>query len=574
LIGFTGEVEMKTAVAYCRYSTDLQKETSIDDQIALCEQIAAREGFKITKVYTDSAKTSATMIDRDGLLALMRAAQSRQFEAVITESPDRLSRDTEDLAGIFKRLKFAEINIIDIKGEVTDIDVGVRGIMGPIFMKDLAAKIRRGINGRVRKGLIPGTLTYGYRLVVAENGERKKGEREIDPQEAMIVRRIFEEYASGKPPRQIALDLTREGIPTPRGNSEWNHNSIAARSKGRAGMINCQLYIGKLIWNVNKSVLNPHTGRKIQRKSKPDDVMVADVPHLRIIDQALWDRAQRVQGTRSGSRRKSGATPNFRTRENHLLGGMLVCEKCGQRMIVMQTGRNDARVACSAAHARTTCEHKRSYSLRKLERAVLDGMKEKLTNTKALVQFTKDYHARWAERQKEVRTERDKVQRELNRVTVQIDRYVTAIGETDQPVKGLVDKIKTLEAERVGLEGRLELIDAETGGAKNVVKLFPATLDRFRDNIEAIHAALTGEEDAQTPVFREAFRNLFERITVHETRPKEDYEVTPFARISAILGVELFRKGRTPEEMLAEQGVNSGFINDNQDSQFCQTGLY
>jgi DNA invertase Pin-like site-specific DNA recombinase len=288
LIGFT-EGKMKTAVAYCRYSTDLQKETSIEDQAALCEQIAAREDCKIVKVYTDRAKSSASMIDRDGLLDLMRAAQRREFEVVITESPDRLSRDPEDLPGIYKRLKFAEINIYDPKGEVTDIDIGVRGIMGPMFMKDLAAKIRRGINGRVRKGLIPGVRAYGYRIVAG-----KPGEREINADEAKIVHRIFEEYANGVPPRQIALDLTREGVPTPRGNAEWNHNTIAARSKERGGMIGCQLYIGKLIWNVNRSILNPHTGRKIQRKSKPDDIMVTDVPHLRIIDQDLWDRAHKV----------------------------------------------------------------------------------------------------------------------------------------------------------------------------------------------------------------------------------------------------------------------------------------
>jgi site-specific DNA recombinase len=167
------------------------------------------------------------------------------------------------------------------------------------------------------------------------------------------------------------------------------------------------------------------------------------------------------------------------------------------------------------------------------------------------------------------------VQRGLTRVTIQIDRYVTAIGETDQPVKGLVDKIKTLEAERVGLEGRLALIDAENGGATNVVTLLPVTLDKFRDNIETIHAALTGElEGERAEPFRAAFRNLFEKVVVHETRPMERYEVTPFARISAILGVELFRKRRTPEEMLSEQWVNSGLISANQDSQFCQTGLY
>jgi DNA invertase Pin-like site-specific DNA recombinase len=145
----------------------------------------------------------------------MRAAQHRQFQAVVPESPDRLSRDTEDLAGIFKRLKFAEIDIYDIKGEV--IDIGVRGIMGPLFMKDLSNKIRRGINGRIRKGLVPGVLTYGYRLVNDEKGERKKGEREIDPEQAEVVRRIFREYADGKPPREIALGLTRDGIKSPRG---------------------------------------------------------------------------------------------------------------------------------------------------------------------------------------------------------------------------------------------------------------------------------------------------------------------------------------------------------------------
>jgi hypothetical protein len=158
---------------------------------------------------------------------------------------------------------------------------------------------------------------------------------------------------------------------------------------------------------------------------------------------------------------------------------------------------------------------------------------------------------------------------------VQIDRYITAIGETDRPVKGLVDKIKTLEAERVGFEGRLALIDAEHGGGK-VFQLFPEeAFSRFRTNIEAIHAALTGDMEVEkSEPFRAAFRYLWEKIVVHETRPQEDYEVTPYARISAILGVELFRKGRTPEEMLKEQGLNSGLISGNQDSQFCQTGLY
>jgi hypothetical protein len=152
---------------------------------------------------------------------------------------------------------------------------------------------------------------------------------------------------------------------------------------------------------------------------------------------------------------------------------------------------------------------------------------------------------------------------------------VTAIGEADEPVKGLVDKIKALEIDRVALEARLKLIDVESDGANGVVSLHPVALDRFRENIETIYAALTGGLPAEKAApFRAAFRNVFDRIVVHETVRKQPYAVTPYARLSAILGIELFPKGRTAEEMLAEQGVKSSLTGEGKDSQFCQTSLY
>jgi DNA invertase Pin-like site-specific DNA recombinase len=559
---------MKTAVAYARYSTDIQKDTSIEDQLALCERIAARDGFTITKVYTDRAKSSATMFDRDGLLALMKSAQRREFRAVITECPDRLSRDIEDLPAIYKRLTFAEIKIHDLKGEVTGIDIGIRGIMGPIWMKDLANKVRRGMDGRVRKGLIPGTLTYGYRLGASP------GVREIDEEHAEVVRRIFREYAAGRPPRQIAFDLSRDGIKAPRSDGGWNVQTISGKSKGRAGMIGCSLYAGRLVWNVNRSVANPHTGRKVQRPGKPDDLMETEVPHLRIIDQDLFDRAQEMLARRTARHARRREPANMRTAQEHLLAGLLVCETCNGPMVVMQTTADDVRVRCSAAHNRGACDHRKSYSMGKLERVVLDGMKDMVADPQALFEYTKTYHARWAERAKETRADREKVQREVNRLTVMIDRYVSAIGESDRPaIKGIMAKLDQLETERVGLQGRLDLIDAESGGASNVVSLHPAALDAFRQNIEAIHDALSGGI-GERPRFRAAFRNIFERFVVHPTGKRRNYEVTPYARLSAILGVDLFPKGRTAAEMLAEQGVNAGLISGGRDSQFCQTSLY
>src|SRR5882757_6036690 len=98
--------KQKTAVVYARFSSDLQRDRSIDDQVSLCEQIARREGYKIVQVFNDRAKSGASMFERDGLLDLMAGAKKRSFDAVIAESLSRLSRDQEDMPAIFKRLRF------------------------------------------------------------------------------------------------------------------------------------------------------------------------------------------------------------------------------------------------------------------------------------------------------------------------------------------------------------------------------------------------------------------------------------------------------------------------------------
>lgn len=133
----------KTAAIYARFSSDLQNDRSIDDQFSLCRTYAAREGFNVIREFEDRAKSAASLFDRDGLLELMTAAKARQFEAIIVESLDRLSRDQEDLAGLFKRMKFFNIELRTVnEGVATDMHVGLRGIIGSVYLKDLAAKVR------------------------------------------------------------------------------------------------------------------------------------------------------------------------------------------------------------------------------------------------------------------------------------------------------------------------------------------------------------------------------------------------------------------------------------------------
>ncbi|MCG2668760.1 recombinase family protein [Bradyrhizobium sp. GCM10023182] len=545
---------MKTAVAYARFSSDLQKDRSIDDQVALCENIAKQHGYRIAKVYSDRAKSAATLFERDALLELMKDVKAGKFSAVVCESLDRISRDQEDLAGIFKRLQFREIKLLTGEGETSSIHVGVRGIVGSMFLTDLGNKVKRGHNGRVREGKFPGAVTYGYSRVPG-----KPGVREIHPEHSKVVLRVFREYASGKTTREIAAGLTRDGILTPSGGKHWNHQTFTGGRGGKRGMIGNQIYIGRLIWNANRSVLDPDSGKKLKRRGKPEDVITVEVPHLRIVPQELWDAANSVCTSRAEAKFGAGGKRPQRigyrpySRE-HLLAGLLSCGSCGGHMRIAQVSRDGGpRVACAAAHQLGTCQHRKSYDMKVLEETVLAGIKAHLTSPEALKEFTKGYHAGWAERQREMRSDRENTQRALNRATVAIDRVVTAITESDEPVKALTEKLRRLETERAGLEEKLRLIESD-GGA-NVVSLHPASIGKFATSIDALHAALTrgGDPVALAP-FRSAFRNVFDRIVVHPTGKRMPYEITPYARLSAIIGVELFPKVRSTEEILKEQG--------------------
>jgi site-specific DNA recombinase len=143
------------------------------------------QGYKVAEVFIDRKVSGESMFERDGLLALMQAAKNRSFDAVIVESLSRLSRDQADMPAIHKRLKSNDIKIIDTNGEVTEIHVGVGSIVNSQFIKSLRISVQRSLNGRVRDGLIPGRLTFGYSRC------SKACERDIDPDEAKIVLRIF-----------------------------------------------------------------------------------------------------------------------------------------------------------------------------------------------------------------------------------------------------------------------------------------------------------------------------------------------------------------------------------------------
>lgn len=286
---------MKVAL-YARYSSDNQRDASIEDQLRLCRARADREGWKIVDSYTDRAISGASLL-RPGVQELIADGLKRRFDLILTESLDRLSRDQEDIAGFYKRMRFVGINIVTLsEGEVSELHIGLKGTMGALYLKDLADKTRRGLRGRVEDGKSGGGLCYGYDVVKQfdTSGEAIRGDRTINQAEADVVRRIFADYLAGQSSRTIAMTLNREGVSGPQGG-EWGPSTIHGNPKRGVGILNNELYVGKLVWNRLRYIKDPDTGKRVSRLNPESERVIQDVPELRIVEQDVWDATKERQ---------------------------------------------------------------------------------------------------------------------------------------------------------------------------------------------------------------------------------------------------------------------------------------
>lgn len=117
------------AAIYARFSSEMQREASIDDQVRVCTAHLERDGWSVVETYADHAVSGATAL-RSGHQALLRDARARRFDLVIAESLDRFSRDQEYIAAFYKLMSFAGIAVVTLAdGAITELHVGLKGTL-------------------------------------------------------------------------------------------------------------------------------------------------------------------------------------------------------------------------------------------------------------------------------------------------------------------------------------------------------------------------------------------------------------------------------------------------------------
>ena len=383
------------AAIYARYSTENQREASIDDQVRVCRAHADREGWSVVEIFADYAISGATA-HRPQFQALLAAGRAGRFDVVVAEALDRLSRDQEHIAGFYKQLTFADVKLVTIaEGLVNELHVGLKGTMSAMFLKDLAQKTHRGIEGRIRAGQSGGGMSFGYRAPrrLRTDGTLVSGELEIVPVEAAIIQRLFIEYAGGVSPRSLAKTFNSEGIAGPRGG-RWTASLLLGNGTRETGMLRNRLYAGERVWNRQRFIKDPMSGKRVSRPNPRAAWIVMQVPELRIIEPTLWAQVQaRLEtGRRSvavtddrsgplgGQPETMGSRIGRARRPPWLLSGLVRCGLCNGPMSVVANG---GRLGCANRRERGTCSNSRTLLRDKLLERVFVGLKAPAARTGA-----------------------------------------------------------------------------------------------------------------------------------------------------------------------------------------------
>ena len=368
--------------------------------------------------------------------------------------------------------------------------------MGALYLKDLAQKTRRGLEGRVRQGLSGGGLCYGYDVAA------RTGERTVNSAEAESVRRVFREFAAGMSPRAIAAGLNRDGIKGPRGTA-WGASTIYGNWRRGTGLLNNKLYVGRLVWNRQRFVKDPETGRRQARPNPPEEWVIEEVPPLRIVDDALWEEVKaRQKATRSTVVENREVRSERARRPIYLFSGLLRCGACGGGYVLVGA----RHYGCANSRNRGTCTNRLTIRRDVLEATVLGGLREHLMHPDLVAEFVAEYQREWNRLRKETLGARTGLEAELKAIEREIRNIVEAV-KAGLFAPAMKEEMATLEARQVELRARLEEAPADAPMA-----LHPGLAEVYRRKVAELSAALN--DPALRQQAAEALRGVVEAITL------------------------------------------------------------
>lgn len=387
------------AAIYARFSSENQREQSIEDQVRVCRDFARRDGITVLDehIYFDEAQSGAIRA-RPGLEALKKAAEAKQFDVLLVDDSSRLSRDNQHFNTLLCLFQYWGTRLIsvsdglDMREEHAKVAYQFRGIINELYLTDLKKKTHRGQMGQVLRGFAVGCRGYGYTSVPdGESKYDKKGRLRADgfklvvvPEEARVVQRIYRAFIDGTSITQLANDLNEEKVPTKvklRGG--WNVSTLSRILKD-------EKYTGTFVWNRTTSVKDPLTGR-LKKVDRPKEEWVTQQrEEMRVISDAeraaadlRWKEIDGVFPSKKGKKGFQGKRLSYvDSHPTHLLSGGLRCGACSGAMALV-SGKGSGYYGCLNAQ-RKSCTNKVLIARKRLEDKLVAALHEEVLKPEVL----------------------------------------------------------------------------------------------------------------------------------------------------------------------------------------------
>jgi site-specific DNA recombinase len=463
----------RMAAIYARVSTEDQgKGFSIPTQIEACQKVAEREGYTVpdAHVLLDEGISGTTM-DRPGLRRLRELVNAQVITAVIVIDPDRLSRNLGHQLLLAEELEQAGVKLLIVSHPMEQGPEGwlffqMRGALAEYERAKMLERMKRGCVGRAKAGHAwGGQVPLGYRAI----REPHKARWEVDPEEAAVIRRIFARCLEGLSVRDIARQLTHDGVLT-----------RLDRGRGNGGSKRCasgiweQGSVYKILTNVSYTG-TAYYGKwepvtRTVRRLRPQEEWIA-IPVPVIIETQLFEAVQAQLRQRKRLARRN------RKQEYLLIGGRFRCGRCGRTMSGY-TAHNRLLYRCASVYIINPEKGKCRGQIHAddAEAQVWRAVEEVLQQPEIIAAEVQRHHANGDERRAEVQRELDLVPASLGKCDREEQRWAKAYADeviSLDELKGyraeIVTRRQSLLVQQAALQARLQGIGEAIGQVEALV---------------------------------------------------------------------------------------------------------
>ncbi len=423
--------EIKNAVIYARFSSDMQREESIEAQVRACTEYCRKKHYVVTNIYVDEAKSARDIIKRDAYNQMMADAIEHKFDVIIFHKIDRNARNEFNYYSFKNTLSQLGIGY---EYAAQNIDFSPEGQMmenmlvgfAAYYSRNLAKETKKGLNENAYKAQFNGGKPpLGYKIV-----DKKYV---IEPVEAEAVKLIFDLYISGHGYGSIARTLAAKGFKTREGR-DFGKNSLY-------DILGNEKYTGT--YTFNKTNRKENRPRNMHVDNPADDFIRIEDAIPAIISKSDFEIAKKIK---QHNKKKAGS---YKAKAYYLLSGKIFCGHCGSTMTGHRTtsrkkeyvyyncNRHERLVTDKCPQSRLSRDAIEKLVLEKIEREIFSPIAKENISQFLATEYEKFVRS-VSEKTSSLSSEKAIAERKLNNLYELVEN-----GEADEFIIGRINKLKS-----------------------------------------------------------------------------------------------------------------------------------